>query len=96
MTEKAQDWQFWVDQGGTFTNIVVKAPDSKLLVHKFLSEQPPRYRDTILQEIRYILNIPPDALNPLLSLSEYWKQETSQINQKNKKVGIDSFYGSPE
>ena len=30
--------------------------------------------------------------NPLLSLSEYWKQETSQINQKNKKVGIDSFY----
>ena len=29
---------------------------------------------------------------PLLSLSEYWKQETSQINQKNKKVGIDSFY----
>lgn len=64
MTEKAPDWQFWVDQGGTFTNIVVKAPDSKLLVHKLLSEQPPRYRDAIIQEIRYILNIPPDAPIP--------------------------------
>ncbi|MGO9252855.1 MAG: hydantoinase/oxoprolinase N-terminal domain-containing protein, partial [Mycobacterium sp.] len=33
-------WQFWVDRGGTFTDIVARRPDGRLLTHKLLSENP--------------------------------------------------------
>ena len=36
-------WQFWLDRGGTFTDIVAKNPDGKLVIHKLLSENPDRY-----------------------------------------------------
>ncbi|PSB38053.1 hypothetical protein C7B67_29660, partial [filamentous cyanobacterium Phorm 6] len=36
-------WQFWIDRGGTFTDIVAKRPDGKLIIHKLLSENPDRY-----------------------------------------------------
>ncbi|MEV0176185.1 hydantoinase B/oxoprolinase family protein [Streptomyces sp. NPDC050803] len=38
-------WQFWVDRGGTFTDIVARRPDGRLLTHKLLSENPARYAD---------------------------------------------------
>ena len=37
--------QFWVDRGGTFTEIVAKLPDGSLQSHKLLSENPERYKD---------------------------------------------------
>ncbi len=36
-------WQFWIDRGGTFTDIVARAPDGTLTPHKLLSENPERY-----------------------------------------------------
>ena len=41
----AQRWQFWIDRGGTFTDIVARRPDGTLVTHKLLSENPERYRD---------------------------------------------------
>ncbi len=38
-------WEFWIDRGGTFTDIVARTPDGRLLTHKLLSENPERYRD---------------------------------------------------
>ena len=38
-------WQFWIDRGGTFTDLVARAPDGTLSTHKLLSENPGRYRD---------------------------------------------------
>src|ERR1700745_3382523 len=38
-------WQFWVDRGGTFTDIVARCPDGTLLAHKLLSDNPERYSD---------------------------------------------------
>ena len=38
-------WQFWIDRGGTFTDIVGKRPDGSLVTHKLLSENPEQYRD---------------------------------------------------
>ena len=38
-------WQFWIDRGGTFTDIVARHPDGRLSTHKLLSENPGRYRD---------------------------------------------------
>ncbi|WP_066427027.1 hydantoinase B/oxoprolinase family protein [Anabaena sp. 4-3] len=54
-------WEFWIDRGGTFTDIVAKRPDGKLIIHKLLSENPERYRDAAVQGIREILGIPTDA-----------------------------------
>ncbi len=51
-------WQFWIDRGGTFTDIVAKRPDGKLIIHKLLSENPDRYEDAPVQGIREIMGIP--------------------------------------
>ena len=48
-------WQFWVDRGGTFTDIVARRPDGRLLTHKLLSENPARYRDAAVAGIRALL-----------------------------------------
>ncbi|RUV68130.1 5-oxoprolinase [Mesorhizobium sp. M5C.F.Cr.IN.023.01.1.1] len=50
-------WQFWVDRGGTFTDIVARAPDGELKTHKLLSENPDQYRDAAIQGIRDLLGL---------------------------------------
>lgn len=57
-------WQFWVDRGGTFTDIVARRPDGRLLTHKLLSENPARYRDAAVAGIRALLGIPEDVPIP--------------------------------
>jgi 5-oxoprolinase (ATP-hydrolysing) len=51
------DWQFWIDRGGTFTDIVARRPDGTLATHKLLSEDPGRYRDAALAGIRHLLGL---------------------------------------
>ncbi|MFE1290779.1 hydantoinase B/oxoprolinase family protein [Streptomyces sp. NPDC058751] len=48
-------WQFWVDRGGTFTDIVARRPDGGLLTHKLLSDNPARYADAAVAGVREIL-----------------------------------------
>src|SRR5689334_8476120 len=48
-------WQFWIDRGGTFTDIVARRPDGRLQTHKLLSENPGRYRDAAIAGIGEIL-----------------------------------------
>src|SRR5687768_10886316 len=57
-------WQFWIDRGGTFTDVVAKRPDGSLVTHKLLSENPERYRDAAIQGIRDILGLEPGAPIP--------------------------------
>lgn len=45
------DWRFWIDRGGTFTDVVARTPEGKLKVHKLLSEDPSRYRDAAVHAI---------------------------------------------
>ena len=52
-------WSFWVDRGGTFTDIVARRPDGVLVTHKLLSEDPARYRDATVEGIRRLLGTPP-------------------------------------
>ena len=52
-------WQFWIDRGGTFTDIVAKRPDGKIAIHKLLSENPERYPDAPVQGIRDVMGIAP-------------------------------------
>ena len=55
-------WDFWVDRGGTFTDIVARRPDGELVAHKLLSVSP-AYRDASVAGIRHLLGVAPG--NPL-------------------------------
>jgi 5-oxoprolinase (ATP-hydrolysing) len=63
MTERGEvapaGWQFWIDRGGTFTDVVARRPDGALLTHKLLSENPEHYRDAAIQGIRDLLGLKP-------------------------------------
>ncbi len=52
-------WQFWIDRGGTFTDVVGKRPDGTLVTHKLLSENPEQYRDAAVAGIRHLLGLKP-------------------------------------
>ena len=50
-------WQFWIDRGGTFTDVVARRPDGAILTHKLLSENPERYADAAIAGIRELLGV---------------------------------------
>ncbi len=50
-------WQFWIDRGGTFTDVVGKKPDGTLVTHKLLSDNPEQYKDAAVAGIRYLLGL---------------------------------------
>lgn len=54
---RKEGWQFWIDRGGTFTDVVARKPDGELLTHKLLSENPEAYKDAAVQGIRDLLGI---------------------------------------
>ena len=62
---QAKRWQFWIDRGGTFTDVVARRPDGALVTHKLLSENPERYADAALAGIREILGVAGDAPIPV-------------------------------
>jgi 5-oxoprolinase (ATP-hydrolysing) len=57
-------WEFWIDRGGTFTDIVGRAPDGRLVTTKLLSENPERYPDAAVQGIRDCLGLLPGEAIP--------------------------------
>jgi len=52
-------WEFWIDRGGTFTDIVARRPDGRLVARKLLSDNPAAYRDAAVAGIRQLLNVKP-------------------------------------
>lgn len=64
MTTGSARWQFWIDRGGTFTDLVAKRPDGALVTHKLLSENPEQYPDAPVQGIRDVLKLQPDEPIP--------------------------------
>ena len=57
-------WQFWIDRGGTFTDVVARRPDGVMLAHKLLSENPEQYRDAAIAGIRHLLGLADGAPIP--------------------------------
>jgi 5-oxoprolinase (ATP-hydrolysing) len=62
---QSSGWQFWIDRGGTFTDIVAKRPDGSLVTHKLLSENPEQYRDAAVEGIRRLLGVESGAPIPV-------------------------------
>ncbi|MBV9634776.1 MAG: hypothetical protein JOZ40_09100, partial [Methylobacteriaceae bacterium] len=57
-------WEFWIDRGGTFTDIVGRDPSGRLRARKLLSENPGAYRDAAVQGVRELLGLSPEAPIP--------------------------------
>ena len=62
--ERSERWQFWVDRGGTFTDLVGRRPDGTLVTKKLLSENPEQYKDAAVAGIRQLLGVAADAPLP--------------------------------
>ena len=57
-------WQFWIDRGGTFTDIVARKPDGEIITAKLLSENPEQYEDAAVEGIRRLLGVQPGETVP--------------------------------
>lgn len=62
-TTAERQWRFWIDRGGTFTDVVARRPDGTIATGKFLSECPERYADATVHGIRTLLGL--DAAAPI-------------------------------
>jgi 5-oxoprolinase (ATP-hydrolysing) len=65
VTGRRRGWEFWIDRGGTFTDLVARRPDGTLSTAKLLSENPERYADAAIAGIRQLLGVAPDAPTPV-------------------------------
>jgi len=80
-------WEFWIDRGGTFTDVVARRPDGTLAVHKLLSENPGRYDDPALAGIRHLLSVPPGAPIPAERVSVVRLGTTVATNALLERTG---------
>lgn len=83
----ANKWDFWVDRGGTFTDIVARRPDGELLSHKLLSENPEQYRDAAVFGIRQLMGLTNDAKIPDGSISAVKMGTTVATNALLERKG---------
>ncbi|MBM3598987.1 MAG: 5-oxoprolinase [Alphaproteobacteria bacterium] len=80
-------WQFWIDRGGTFTDIVARRPDGTLTTHKLLSDNPERYADAALQGIRDLLGLAPGATIPSAAIDAVKMGTTVATNALLERKG---------
>ncbi|HEY2036555.1 MAG TPA: hydantoinase B/oxoprolinase family protein [Steroidobacteraceae bacterium] len=85
---KAVGWQFWIDRGGTFTDIVARAPDGSLLTQKLLSENPDQYADAAVAGIRRILGLTADAPLPADAIAAVKMGTTVATNALLERRGV--------
>ena len=80
-------WQFWIDRGGTFTDIVAQRPDGSLVTHKLLSDNPERYRDAAVHGIHELLGVPPGAPIPASAIGAVKMGTTVATNALLERTG---------
>ena len=83
----ADKWDFWIDRGGTFTDIVGRAPDGSLHQRKLLSDNPEAYRDAAIQGIRDLLGLAPGEAIPPARIGEVKMGTTVATNALLERKG---------
>ena len=86
-SDMAGTWEFWIDRGGTFTDIVARSPDGGLSAHKLLSENPERYQDVALQGIRDTLGLAPGEALPTEAIEAVKMGTTVATNALLERTG---------
>jgi len=80
-------WEFWIDRGGTFTDVVARRPDGEIVVHKLLSENPDLYRDSSVQGIKDVLGVSGDSQIPVNSIAAVKMGTTVATNALLEREG---------
>jgi 5-oxoprolinase (ATP-hydrolysing) len=80
-------WEFWIDRGGTFTDVVGKRPDGRLVTRKLLSHNPERYRDAAVAGIRQTLELRPDEPVPAARIAVVKMGTTVATNALLERTG---------
>ena len=80
-------WRFWIDRGGTFTDIVARTPDGSLKTHKLLSDNPRQSLDAPVQGIREVLNLAPGDPIPSQTIAEVRVGTTVATNALLERKG---------
>jgi 5-oxoprolinase (ATP-hydrolysing) len=80
-------WDFWIDRGGTFTDIVARRPDRSLIAHKVLSENPEAYRDAAIEGIRELMEIAQGARIPSEAITTIKMGTTVATNSLLERKG---------
>ncbi|GMV91148.1 MAG: 5-oxoprolinase [Candidatus Hydrogenedentota bacterium] len=90
-------WQFWIDRGGTFTDVVARDPSGAIHVHKLLSEDPEHYADAPLQAIRVLMGLRAEEPIPAARIRSVKMGTTLATNalleRKGAKVGLITTRG---
>ncbi len=84
-------WQFWIDRGGTFTDIVARKPDGTFETRKFLSENPEQYKDAAVHGIRSFLNLTTAAPIPKGVIESVKMGTTVATNALLERKGDDTL-----
>jgi len=87
MNAQLGSWDFWIDRGGTFTDIVGKDPQGRLHARKVLSENPEAYRDAAVHGIRTLLGLGRDDAIPTGAIGEIRMGTTVATNALLERKG---------
>ncbi|WP_282606509.1 hydantoinase B/oxoprolinase family protein [Pelagibius sp. Alg239-R121] len=85
--EQTGEWQFWIDRGGTFTDLVARRPNGSLVTHKLLSENPEQYKDAAIQGIRDLLDVAPEDAIPTAAVEAVKMGTTVATNALLERKG---------
>ena len=85
-------WHFWIDRGGTFTDIVAQTPEGLLVTDKLLSENPEAYSDAAIHSIRNLMKLEPSSKIPVSKIASIKMGTTIATNalleRKGDPVGL--------
>ena len=88
----AEGWRFWIDRGGTFTDVVARPPGGGLLTRKLLSEDPARYEDAAVEGVRRLLGLEHDEPVPAELVAEVRMGTTVATNALLERAGSPTLY----
>ena len=91
-TGPAEGWRFWIDRGGTFTDVVARPPGGGLLTRKLLSEDPARYEDAAVEGVRRLLGLGSDEPIPAELVAEVRMGTTVATNALLEREGSPTLY----
>ena len=88
----AEGWHFWIDRGGTFTDVVARPPGGGLLTRKLLSEDPARYEDAAVQGVRDLLELRDEEPVPAELVADVRMGTTVATNALLERTGSRTVY----
>ncbi|MEE9310412.1 MAG: hydantoinase B/oxoprolinase family protein [Cocleimonas sp.] len=89
--QQEKKWEFWIDRGGTFTDIVARKPNGELQTHKLLSENPEQYKDAAIEGIRTLLGVKKGEPLPADKISAVKMGTTVATNALLERQGEDTL-----